>query len=163
MSQHNSPQLLGGCELKRRRLSETNTGRSRETFILGQLSVKSMVLLFQRVPDGCALSNGCHCGTMVQSHTSGSHVVIVQGKQAPSHPALSEQSFCGGLARCHGMSPLHHPLPHGVLGGRCTAGPTPRSVSGPRGGDDPSPGIPSFSITALVKSAGKVQGRQEEV
>lgn len=31
------------------------------------------------------------------SHTSGSHVVIVQGRQAPSHPAPSQQSLPGGL------------------------------------------------------------------
>lgn len=108
-----------------------------------------MVFVFQQVTDGCALSVYNGPGP------------TPQGRQAPSHPARSEQSRAswGGCEVSQRVTP---PSPSASQG-TCTAEQTPMSVGSPRGGDDPAPGIPGFSTIALVKWAGRVQGRQEEV
>lgn len=120
-----------------------------------------MVFLFQRVTDGCAMSNGCQCGTMVLVPHFRELCGDCPGKAGTLTPCQTRAE--SPWVRCHSMSPLHHSLPHRALEGLCTAGSTPTSVSGPRGGTDPPPGIPTVSNIASEKSAERVRGRQEEV
>lgn len=105
-----------------------------------------MVFLLQQVTDGCALSSGCQCGTVVLVPHLREPCADCPGKAAPSHPAQSR-------APC--MSPLHHPLPHRALGGLCPAGPAAPGLGSPTSRHS------CFSSIALGKAAGRMQGRQE--
>lgn len=85
------------------------------------------------------------------SHTSGSRVLAVQGRQ---HSAQSRAPW-GICEVSHSMSPLHHPLPHRALGG--LGGCAQQGCEQPQGWGSPTRGTP----VSPVKAAGRMQGRQE--
>lgn len=105
LPQDNSPQLLGGCELKLRHLTKKYTKRTWRHWSQGN-SVKMMAFIFwQRDENACSDRCGYDTGSWApQGHVEGPTAMSMRGWRGGIHPPWAFPSFTiVALGKMNGM------------------------------------------------------------